>query len=89
MRNIFLTSEQQAILNQWDGKIILKGILDSEDALMAVKLGYDGIVVSNHGGRQLDGAPSSISILSSSSFYTHKNHINIKHNSLGQCNLFI
>ena len=53
------------IRNQWDGKIILKGILDSEDALMAVKLGYDGIVVSNHGGRQLDGAPSSISTLPS------------------------
>jgi len=49
--------------NQWQGKIILKGILDSDDAEIAAKLGYDGIVVSNHGGRQLDGAPSSISAL--------------------------
>jgi L-lactate dehydrogenase (cytochrome) len=51
------------IRNQWKGKIVLKGILDPEDALMAVKLGYDGIVVSNHGGRQLDGALSSIRAL--------------------------
>jgi len=49
--------------NQWKGKIILKGILDADDAEIATKLGYDGIVVSNHGGRQLDGAPSSISVL--------------------------
>ena len=49
--------------NQWQGKIILKGILDADDAEIAAKLGYDGIVVSNHGGRQLDGAPSSISAL--------------------------
>ena len=47
----------------WPGKLILKGILDVEDARMAVKLGADAIVVSNHGGRQLDGAPSSISAL--------------------------
>ena len=47
----------------WPGKLILKGILDPEDAKTAVKLGADGIVVSNHGGRQLDGAPSSISAL--------------------------
>ena len=47
----------------WPGKIILKGILDPEDARTAVKLGADAIVVSNHGGRQLDGAPSSISAL--------------------------
>ena len=51
------------IRNQWKGKVILKGILDPDDALMAEKLGYDGIIVSNHGGRQLDGAPSTISIL--------------------------
>ena len=49
--------------DQWKGKIILKGILDTEDAEIAAKLGYDGIVVSNHGGRQLDGALSSISAL--------------------------
>ncbi|HEX8937929.1 MAG TPA: alpha-hydroxy acid oxidase [Sphingomicrobium sp.] len=42
----------------WPGKLIVKGILDPEDALMAVGSGADAIVVSNHGGRQLDGAPS-------------------------------
>jgi L-lactate dehydrogenase (cytochrome) len=47
----------------WPGKLILKGILDVQDARTAVKLGADAIVVSNHGGRQLDGAPSSISAL--------------------------
>jgi L-lactate dehydrogenase (cytochrome) len=47
----------------WPGKLILKGILDADDARTAVKLGADAIVVSNHGGRQLDGAPSSISAL--------------------------
>jgi L-lactate dehydrogenase (cytochrome) len=51
------------IKNVWPGKIIIKGILDVEDARTAVKLGADAIVVSNHGGRQLDGAPSSISAL--------------------------
>ena len=49
---------------QWGGKVILKGILDAEDAKMAVKVGADAIVVSNHGGRQLDGAASSIRSLS-------------------------
>lgn len=48
----------------WGGPLILKGILDEEDALMAAKTGADAIIVSNHGGRQLDGAPSSISMLS-------------------------
>jgi L-lactate dehydrogenase (cytochrome) len=47
----------------WPGKLIIKGILDVEDAKTAVQLGADAIVVSNHGGRQLDGAPSSISAL--------------------------
>ena len=47
----------------WPGKMVLKGILDVEDAKIAAKLGVDGIVVSNHGGRQLDGAPSSIAAL--------------------------
>jgi L-lactate dehydrogenase (cytochrome) len=47
----------------WPGKLILKGILDVEDAEIAAKTGAQGIVVSNHGGRQLDGAPSSIEIL--------------------------
>jgi L-lactate dehydrogenase (cytochrome) len=48
---------------QWGGKVILKGILDAEDAKMALKVGADAIIVSNHGGRQLDGAVSSISAL--------------------------
>ena len=47
----------------WPGKIVLKGILDLEDAKIASKLGVSAIVVSNHGGRQLDGAPSSIAAL--------------------------
>jgi L-lactate dehydrogenase (cytochrome) len=47
----------------WPGKLVLKGILDVEDAKIAVKTGASALVVSNHGGRQLDGAPSSISAL--------------------------
>jgi L-lactate dehydrogenase (cytochrome) len=47
----------------WGGPLILKGILDVEDAKMAARSGADAIIVSNHGGRQLDGAPSSISML--------------------------
>ena len=44
------------IRDSWQGKLIIKGILDTDDARNAVRLGADGIVVSNHGGRQLDGA---------------------------------
>ena len=51
------------IAGLWNGKLILKGILDVEDARMAAKTGAAALVVSNHGGRQLDGAPSSISML--------------------------
>ena len=51
------------IRKQWGGKIVLKGILDVEDARIAANAGVDAIVVSNHGGRQLDGAPSSIRAL--------------------------
>ncbi len=51
------------VLGQWRGPLILKGILDPEDARQACEIGADAIVVSNHGGRQLDGAPSSISML--------------------------
>src|SRR6188472_689112 len=47
----------------WPGKLILKGILDVEDAEEAAKTGAEALVVSNHGGRQLDGAPSSIEVL--------------------------
>ncbi len=52
-----------ALKEQWGGKLILKGIMDVEDARMALKVGADAIIVSNHGGRQLDGALSSIRAL--------------------------
>jgi len=52
------------VRSRWPGKLIMKGVLDAEDARLAVAAGADAIVVSNHGGRQLDGAPSSISVLS-------------------------
>ncbi|MFC5521451.1 alpha-hydroxy acid oxidase [Polaromonas jejuensis] len=51
------------VKNRWGGKLILKGIQDAEDAQLAVNTGADAIIVSNHGGRQLDGAPSSITAL--------------------------
>jgi isopentenyl diphosphate isomerase/L-lactate dehydrogenase-like FMN-dependent dehydrogenase len=51
------------VKEQWGGKLILKGIQDVEDAKLAVQSGADAIVVSNHGGRQLDGAQSSIEAL--------------------------
>jgi L-lactate dehydrogenase (cytochrome)/glycolate oxidase len=51
------------VKEQWGGKLILKGIMDVEDAKLAVQAGADALVVSNHGGRQLDGAPSSIHAL--------------------------
>ncbi|ATN35186.1 alpha-hydroxy-acid oxidizing enzyme [Rhizobium sp. ACO-34A] len=51
------------IRERWGGKLIIKGILDAEDATLAAQTGADAIVVSNHGGRQLDGAHSSISML--------------------------
>ena len=51
------------IKKRWGGKLILKGIQDAEDAHIAVQSGADALIVSNHGGRQLDGAPSSISAL--------------------------
>ncbi len=51
------------IRERWGGKLILKGILEPEDAREAVRVGADALIVSNHGGRQLDGAPSSIAAL--------------------------
>ncbi len=51
------------IRSLWPGKLILKGVLDVDDARIAAKTGASALVVSNHGGRQLDGAPSSISVL--------------------------
>ena len=52
------------IKDQWGGKLIIKGIMEPEDAILAARSGADALVVSNHGGRQLDGAPSSIAALS-------------------------
>jgi len=54
----------EKLIKMWGGKVILKGILDVEDAKRAVKTGADAIIVSNHGGRQQDGAVSSIRMLS-------------------------
>jgi L-lactate dehydrogenase (cytochrome) len=51
------------VRQHWAGPIVIKGILDADDAREAVKVGVDGIVVSNHGGRQLDSAPSTISVM--------------------------
>jgi L-lactate dehydrogenase (cytochrome) len=51
------------VRSRWPGKLILKGVLDAEDARLGFAAGADAIVVSNHGGRQLDGAPSTISVL--------------------------
>ena len=53
------------IRDQWGGKLILKGVLDADDARMAADVGADAMIVSNHGGRQLDGALSSIRALPS------------------------
>ncbi len=51
------------VRQHWSGPIVLKGVLDAEDAREAVQCGADGLVVSNHGGRQLDGVPSAIAAL--------------------------
>ncbi|MCP4518617.1 MAG: alpha-hydroxy-acid oxidizing protein, partial [Delftia sp.] len=53
----------ERIKKLWGGKLILKGIMDAEDARLAADSGADALIVSNHGGRQLDGAPSSIEAL--------------------------
>ena len=51
------------VKERFGGKVVVKGVLDADDARLAVANGADGIIVSNHGGRQLDGAPSSIRVL--------------------------
>jgi L-lactate dehydrogenase (cytochrome) len=56
-------NDVQWIKKRWGGKLVLKGIQDVEDARQAVQSGADALIVSNHGGRQLDGAPSSITAL--------------------------
>ena len=53
----------QAVREEWDGPILLKGLLDVDQAERAAALGLEGIVVSNHGGRQFDGAPAALSVL--------------------------
>ena len=53
----------QAVRDEWDGPIVLKGILSVEQAEHAATLGLDGIVISNHGGRQFDGAPAALAVL--------------------------
>jgi L-lactate dehydrogenase (cytochrome) len=53
----------QWVRERWSGKLIVKGVLDGADADLACKSGVDAIVISNHGGRQLDGGPSTISVL--------------------------
>lgn len=56
-------SDIEWLRSQWDRPILIKGILDREDARAAMGSGVDGIIVSNHGGRQLDGVPSSVRAL--------------------------
>lgn len=56
-------SDLDFIRSEWDGPLIIKGVLDVDDARQAVAFGADGLVVSNHGGRQLDGAPSTAAAL--------------------------
>jgi L-lactate dehydrogenase (cytochrome) len=51
------------VKKRWGGKLILKGVMDAQDARLAAQSGADALIVSNHGGRQLDGAPSSIEAL--------------------------
>lgn len=67
MRNSFDSAISWAdfdyIRSRWDGPLVIKGILDADDARKAADVGADGIVVSNHGGRQLDGVPSTASAL--------------------------
>jgi L-lactate dehydrogenase (cytochrome) len=69
MRNNFDPSvtwrELDFIRSIWTGPLVIKGILDPEDAREAARTGADGIVVSNHGGRQLDGVPSTAAALPS------------------------
>lgn len=61
-----------AIRDKWKGKLVIKGIATKVDAELAIKLGADGIIVSNHGGRQLDAAESSINSLQSIKEYSNK-----------------
>ena len=53
----------EAVRKEWDGPILLKGVLDVEEAKQAAAIGLDGVVVSNHGGRQCDGVPAALTVL--------------------------
>ncbi len=60
------------IRDRWKGKLVLKGVASEQDTLDAIRMGFDGIIVSNHGGRQLDAAQSSINSLKSINKYSDK-----------------
>jgi L-lactate dehydrogenase (cytochrome) len=51
------------VRENWDGRLLVKGVLDPEDARRAAEVGVDGVIVSNHGGRQLDSVPSTVRAL--------------------------
>ena len=56
------TDRLKRIRDKWKGPLIIKGVMHREDALKAVEIGYDGILVSNHGGRQMDAAPAPVEV---------------------------
>ena len=62
-RSVVSWSDLRWIREEWDGPVVVKGVLTAEDAEAAIAAGADAIVVSNHGGRQLDGAPATIQVL--------------------------
>lgn len=59
----FSWDDVRRIRRQWEGPLVIKGVMCAEDALVARREGADGVVVSNHGGRQLDGAPATIDVI--------------------------
>ena len=63
MRGAFTWDEVKMYRDRWKGTLIVKGILHPQDAEMAVSLGVDGIIVSNHGGRQIEALPATIDVL--------------------------
>lgn len=63
LNGTFDWSYLDALRKEWQGPLVLKGVMHPEDARLAVEHGADGILVSNHGGRQFDGAPASVSVL--------------------------
>jgi L-lactate dehydrogenase (cytochrome) len=59
----FLWSDIEWIRQQWEGKLVVKGLLTGDDARRAAEVGSDAVIISNHGGRQLDGAPATLKVL--------------------------